>query len=33
VITAEIDPSQASDKKVTPLNHVIRDRRNDQYRL
>lgn len=33
VITAVIDPSQASDKKVTPLNHVIRDRRNDQYRL
>jgi predicted amidohydrolase len=33
LISATIDPSQASDKKVTPLNHVIRDRRNDQYRL
>ena len=33
LITAEIDPSQASDKKVTPLNHVFRDRRTDQYRM
>jgi len=33
VITAEIDPSQASDKKLTPLNHLVRDRRTDQYRL
>lgn len=33
VVTAKIDPSQASDKKLTSLNHVIRDRRTDQYRL
>jgi predicted amidohydrolase len=33
VITAEIDPRRADDKKVTSLNHVIRDRRTDQYRL
>jgi predicted amidohydrolase len=33
VITAEIDPRRADDKKVTPLNDVVRDRRTDQYRL
>ena len=33
VVTAEIDPSQASDKKITSLNHIIRDRQTDQYRL
>jgi predicted amidohydrolase len=33
IITAEFDPSLASDKKVTNLNHIIRDRRTDQYRL
>jgi len=33
VITVEIDPRRAADKKLTPLNDVLRDRRNDQYRL
>jgi predicted amidohydrolase len=33
MVTAEIDPARASDKKVTSLNHIIRDRRTDQYRL
>jgi predicted amidohydrolase len=33
VVVAEIDPARASDKKLTALNHIIRDRRTDQYRL
>jgi predicted amidohydrolase len=33
VVTAEIDPRLAGDKKITHLNDAIRDRRTDQYRL
>jgi len=33
LITAEIDPSQARDKRVTPRNELLSDRRTDQYRL
>jgi predicted amidohydrolase len=32
VITAEIDPQLALDKNITPVNHVLTDRRPDQYR-
>jgi len=33
LITAEIDPSLAGDKHVTPRNHLFHDRRPDCYRL
>lgn len=33
LITAEIDPSLARDKHVTPRNHLFHDRHPDQYRL
>jgi len=31
LITIEIDPSRADDKRITPQNDILRDRRPDQY--
>ena len=33
VITCEIDPSLADDKRVTARNHLFKDRRPEMYRL
>jgi predicted amidohydrolase len=33
LITAQIEPSLARDKRVTDRNHLFHDRRPDQYRL
>ena len=33
VLVAEIDPSDARDKRVTPLNDIMSDRRPELYRL
>ena len=32
VLTAVVDLAQADDKQITPLNHVLNDRRPDLYR-
>jgi len=32
VLTSKVDLKQSRDKKVTPLNHIFRDRRVDLYR-
>jgi predicted amidohydrolase len=32
ILTVRIDPAEARNKRVTPLNHVLRDRRVDLYR-
>jgi predicted amidohydrolase len=31
ILTLEIDPSESSDKMITPLNHVFNDRRPEHY--